>query len=121
VASLALRDKSYQLTFCYQSKRYTFTPGEVSQREADNWSAAVDQPLMRMNQGLLRLPDGADLVQFVKSGGKAEEAPQERPAAPYTGTLEPSQGAHLDPPGGRPAETGIAEVCRIRHNEHGEE
>jgi integrase len=79
MASLALRNKSYRLTFCYRGKRYTFTIGEVTQREAENWSAAVDQTLMRMNQGYLRLPSGADLVEFVKGGGKAEEPPQERP------------------------------------------
>ena len=44
-----------ELTFCYQAKRYTFTIGEVSQREAENWAAAVDQTLMRMSQGCLRV------------------------------------------------------------------
>lgn len=79
MASLALRNKSYRLTFCYQGRRYTFTLGEIPQREAENWSASVDQTLMRMNQGLLRLPPGADLVTFVKNGGRVEEPPAEPP------------------------------------------
>ena len=72
MATLQLRNRSYRVLFCHAGKRHTYTLGRVSRREADNAAAAVDQVLLRVEQRLLRVPDGADIVAFVKNGGRVE-------------------------------------------------
>ncbi|HZY84430.1 MAG TPA: site-specific integrase, partial [Gemmataceae bacterium] len=73
MATLQVRNRSYRVLFCHGGRRYTFTLGKVSPREADNAAAATDQVLLRLEQRLLRVPDGVDVVTFVKNGGRAEE------------------------------------------------
>ncbi len=73
MATLQVRNNSYRILFCYAGHRYSFTIGAVTPREAENCAAAVDQTLLRMEQRLLHLPEGADVVAFVKSGGQVEE------------------------------------------------
>jgi hypothetical protein len=107
IASLALRNQSYRLTFCYHGKRSTFTMGEVSEREAENSSAAVDQTLLRLRQGLLTLPPDADLVEFVKHGGRV---PQPEPPRPEPITLASFRDRYLKAQTGPQEENSLATV-----------
>jgi integrase len=93
VATLQLRNDSYRVLFCAGGRRYTFTLGKVSPREAENTAAAVDQVLLRIEQRLLRVPDGADLVEFVKNGG---QLPEETDPAPEPITLRRFQEQYLE-------------------------
>jgi hypothetical protein len=92
VATLQLRNDSYRVLFCSGGRRYPFTIGKVSPREAEN-TAAVDQVLLRIEQRLLRVPDGADLVEFVKNGG---QLPEETDPAPEPITLRRFQEQYLE-------------------------
>jgi hypothetical protein len=82
MATLQIRNRSYRVLFCHAGKRYTYTLGEVSRREADNAAAAADQVLLRIEQRLLRVPDGVDIVSFVRNGGRVEEVKGTLPPEP---------------------------------------
>jgi integrase len=81
MAALQERNGSYRILFRYRGKQHTFTLGKVPEREANNWAASVDQILLRVEQNLLHVPPGTDIVSFVKNGGKAPELPAVAAAA----------------------------------------
>jgi hypothetical protein len=69
MASLQNRNGSYRILFDYQRKQRAFTVGRVSEAEARAKADQVDYLLMRLSQGLLELPAGADIVAFVRHDG----------------------------------------------------
>jgi len=79
MATLQTRNGSYRVLFVYHGKRHTFTLGKVSQDEAENKVSQVDYALMRLRQGLLKIPPNMDVTRFMEFDGKPplEEAPQE--------------------------------------------
>jgi integrase len=74
VASIQKKGSGWYCTFYHASERYTFAIGKVDEAEAKAVSAKTDYLLMRMNQGLVHLPDGADIVQFVQLDGNLPKA-----------------------------------------------
>jgi hypothetical protein len=81
MASLQNRNGSYRILFEYQRKQRTFTVGRVSEAEARAKADQVDYLLMRLAQGLIALPPGADIVAFLRHDGvipAAREAPVAR-------------------------------------------
>ncbi len=91
MASLQLRGKSYACIFCWHGKRQWFTIGKVSAAEAEAKAAQVEYLLMRLGQGLIELPPGVGIVDFVRNDGKPPEprggAPVPSPAVPTLGSL----------------------------------
>src|SRR4051794_3072137 len=91
MASLQLRGKSYACIFCWHGKRQWFTIGKVSAAEAESKAAQVEYLLMRLGQGLIELPPGVGIVDFVRHDGKPpgvrDEAPVPSPTAPTFGAL----------------------------------
>jgi hypothetical protein len=69
MASLQLRGKSYACIFCWHGKRRWFTIGKVSAAEAESKAAQVEYLLMRLGQGLIELPPGVGIVDFVRHDG----------------------------------------------------
>jgi integrase len=80
MATLQERNGSFRVLFCHNGKRETFTIGKVSRQEAESTAAQVDYLLMRIEQRLLAVPAGVDIVAFIRGGGKVPEegAPTER-------------------------------------------
>jgi integrase len=74
VASLQKKGVSFYCQFLYLGKRHTFTVGPVEQDEAENKAAQVDYLLMRLKQRLIVLPDGCDIVTFVRHDGNPPNA-----------------------------------------------
>jgi integrase len=72
MATLQQRNGSFRVLFCYNGKRESFTIGKVSRQEAEATSAQVDYLLMRLEQHFVAIPPGADVVAFIRSGGKPE-------------------------------------------------
>ena len=70
MASIQLRGQSYACIFCWHGKRKWFTIGKVTEIEAEAKSAQVEYLLMRLKQGLIELPAGMDIVEFVQLDGK---------------------------------------------------
>src|SRR5262245_49667815 len=48
MATLQLRNNSYRVLFCSGGRRYTFTIGQVTQREAENTAAAAEDAARRL-------------------------------------------------------------------------
>lgn len=69
MASLQERDGRWQCQFLYRGKRRTFALGRVTEAEAKAKADQVEYLLMRLDQGLIALPPGADIVTFVRHDG----------------------------------------------------
>jgi integrase len=81
MASLQNRNGSYRIFFDYQRKQRAFTIGRVSEAEATAKANQVNYLLMRLSQGLIAPPPGADIVAFLRHDGvipTAREAPVAR-------------------------------------------
>src|SRR5579883_2109840 len=81
MASLQNRNGSYRIFFDYQRKQRAFTIGRVSETEATAKADQVNYLLMRLAQGLITLPPGADIVAFLRHDGvipAVREAPVAR-------------------------------------------
>jgi hypothetical protein len=75
MATLQKIDDSYYCKFVYFGTRRTFTIGKVPEQEAWQWCSRTNQLLMRMKQGLLNLPDGVDVAEFLRLDGKVPVDP----------------------------------------------
>lgn len=76
MASLQTRNGSHRLLFQFADKQHTFTIGKVSPAEAAQWKAKAEHLLMRLEQRLLTLPPGVDIVTFVRCDEKPPAAAQ---------------------------------------------
>ncbi|MDR3620915.1 MAG: tyrosine-type recombinase/integrase [Paludisphaera borealis] len=70
MAALQNRNGSYRVFFEYQRKQRVFTVGRVTEAEAKSKADQVDYLLMRLSQGLIELPTGVGIVEFVRQDGK---------------------------------------------------
>lgn len=71
MASLQKKGDAWHCQFLYRGKRHTFGIGRVTEAEAESKASQVDYLLMRLKQGLIELPDGVGIVDFVRLDGKA--------------------------------------------------
>ncbi len=84
MASLQQRAGTYRVIFRFHGKQHFVMIGKVSLQEAEAKSAQVEYLLMRLKQGLIELPPGIDIVEFVQHDGKppapaTPSAPAARP------------------------------------------
>jgi hypothetical protein len=70
MAAITKKGDAYYCAFRYGGKRYYFTIGKVSEKEAQAKSVEVDETLAILSRGRIEIPDGADLCDFVAAGGK---------------------------------------------------
>ena len=70
MASLQQRAGTYRVIFRFHGKQHFVMIGKVSPQEAEAKSAQVEYLLMRLKQGLIELPPGIDIVEFVQHDGK---------------------------------------------------
>jgi integrase len=70
MAALQNRNGSFRVFFEYQRKQRVFTIGRVTEAEARLKADQVDYLLMRLGQGLIELPPGIGIVEFVRQDGK---------------------------------------------------
>lgn len=79
MASLQKKGRSWFCQFKFGGKRHTFAVGRVSEDEARAKARNADYLLMRIEQGLVAVPDGTSVADFLKYDGKP---PAHAPAAP---------------------------------------
>ena len=94
MASLQGREGRWQCQFLYRGKRRTFALGRVTEAEAKSKSDQVDYLLMRLGQGLITLPPGADIVAFVRHDGSIPTSAVEVPRD--TATLASLRDRYLE-------------------------
>ncbi len=70
MASLQERRGTYRVIFRFHGKQHFVMIGKVSADEAEAKAAQVDYLLMRLKQGLIELPHGVDIAEFVQHDGK---------------------------------------------------
>jgi hypothetical protein len=92
VASLELRNQTYRVVFMYRGNKLGYSLDTGDRQTAEALRGGVEKTLMLIGQKVLHVPDGADVVAFVKNGGKVEEA---RPASASL-TLEQLKQKYLD-------------------------
>jgi mannose-6-phosphate isomerase-like protein (cupin superfamily) len=73
MATIELRNNRFRLIFYHLGRRYAARLKTTNEREADAVADSVERTLQLLQQRVLAIPDGADLVTFVLSGGKQEE------------------------------------------------
>jgi hypothetical protein len=72
MATVQKRGRSYRVLFFYRGKLSSFTLGKVSRDEAEAKAHQVDYLLMRLKQGLLHLPVGVPIEEYLQKDGKVE-------------------------------------------------
>ena len=114
MATLQIRKGSYRVLFCLNGKRYTYTLGKVSKREAQLAAANLDRLLLRVDQKLLSIPAGANIVQFFKNDGRV---PEEETPTPLAITFSDLRGRYLAAHGNGAMETNTISTLRL-HLKH---
>lgn len=74
MASLQKKGDGWYCQFVHHGKRHTFSIGQVSSDEAETKAAQVDYLLMRLNQRLIQIPPGMNVVDFIRFDGKPPAA-----------------------------------------------
>lgn len=76
MATIENRNGKYRVIFYYGGRRHTSSL-KVDDPDQAAWVAArVDETLSLIRRGTTSVPDGADFVQFVLSGGRQNQLPQ---------------------------------------------
>lgn len=70
MASFQERTGTYRVIFRFHGKQHFVMIGKVSPEEAEAKAAQVDYLLMRIKQGLIELPTGVGIAEFVQHDGK---------------------------------------------------
>lgn len=91
MATVEQRNKRFRLIFYFAGQRYSGALRTAERREAEAIAGSVNRTLMLLEQGLLEVPEGADLVSFVLSSGKLAE----KPKAPTIRTLAELRDRYL--------------------------
>jgi hypothetical protein len=89
MASLEKRGEWYRLIFKYGGERFTHSLHTDDEKTAAALKGGIERTILQLQQRLLRVPDGADVKEFIVSGGqvavpKAATKPAEQPTKPAT-------------------------------------
>jgi hypothetical protein len=66
MASLQRKGDGWYCQFISSGKRHTFSIGRVTEAKAKAKGAQVEYLLMRLKQGLIALPPGIGVVEFMR-------------------------------------------------------
>jgi integrase len=72
MASLERRNQTYRVVFMYAGRKYSYSLDTGDRDMAEALRGGVEKTLMLLDQKLLHLPEGANLVDFIRSGGQVE-------------------------------------------------
>lgn len=71
MAFLELRDERYRVVFTFGGKRYTHSVRTDDKRVADGIRGGIDRTILQIQQRLIRVPEGADVKEFIVSNGQS--------------------------------------------------
>ena len=95
MASLQERTGTYRVIFRFHGKQHFVMIGKVSSQEAEAKAAQVDYLLMRLKQGLIELPPGVGVAEFVQHDGKPPAPATPASASRKTLTLDTLRDHYL--------------------------
>jgi hypothetical protein len=84
MASLELRNQAYRVVFMFRGRKFGFSLETGDRQTAEALTGGVEKTLMLIGQGALVVPDDADVVAFVRTGGKEPQEPPPAAPAPIT-------------------------------------
>lgn len=84
MASIQQKGDAWYCQFMYAGKRLTYTIGEVSANEARQWKAKAEHLLMRLDQGMIEIPPGVAITDFIRHDGKPPITPAAKKARQTT-------------------------------------
>ena len=79
MATIERRNNRFRLIFYHHGRRYPASLKTTNEREANAIAGSVERTLQLLEQRVLEMPNGSDLVTFVLSGGKQAEKPKPPP------------------------------------------
>ncbi len=94
MAGIQQRGGSFRLIFRHNGKQFSLPIGKVSTEEAEAKAGQVDYLLLRIKQGLVALPPGVDITEFLLNDGKASTK-EIAAAAPKNFTLDQLKERYL--------------------------
>jgi len=93
MASLELRNQTFRVVFMYAGRKYAYSLDTGDRQTAEALRGGVEKTLMLIDQKVITVPQGADLIAFIKAGGRID-APVAPP--PERLTLLALQKAYLE-------------------------
>src|SRR5262245_5153187 len=84
MATVQERNEAFRILFCYQGKRHTVGLGKVGRKEADAKADQIDYLLLRIKQGLLTVPKGVPIDEFMLADGQVKAVEEVRDPEPVT-------------------------------------
>jgi hypothetical protein len=89
MAFVEKRGQWYRVVFRHEGRRYTHTLKTQARDVADGILGGVQKTLMLLEQRVLHVPDGADVLDFVLGGGQVQNPPARAPEMPAGGDPRP--------------------------------
>jgi integrase len=117
MAAVQERNGHFRIIFRAFGKQHSLNLGAVSAQEADSKRAQVDYLLMRLKQGLLTLPPGVDLVEFVQHDGQPPERTRSVESPKKVIYISNLQEGYLATHSNGTLESNTLATCRI-HFQH---
>ena len=87
MASLELRDHIYRAVFRFRGRKYGYSLNTGDRQTAEGLLGGLERTLMLISQGVIQVPEDADIVAYFKSGGQTAEKPKPAPPPLTLGSL----------------------------------
>jgi hypothetical protein len=72
MAFLERRGRRFRIIFRHGGRRYSHTLKNTSESIAQGLKGGIEKTLMLLDQKVLKLPEGVDLLTFIESNGQVE-------------------------------------------------
>ena len=102
------RGESWRIVFRHHGEKRSFTVGNRNEADATATAAATDELLRLLKRGLVTVPDGTSLEEFLARQGKPPAAPAARPGKALK--LGELRDAYLAGQAGKLEETTLAGI-----------
>jgi hypothetical protein len=83
MAALELRNKTYRVVFMFAGRKFGYALNTGDRTTAEALRGSVEKTFTLIEQKILHVPDDADVIAFVKAGGRLD-ADAKPPPAPLT-------------------------------------
>lgn len=100
MASLQKKGNSWYCQFYWQNRRFTFAIGRVTKPQAEAKATKVDELVELMERGVLKLPDGVKVADFVRHDGQPPAPAESQKVSQKKSALGGLQDAYLKAYGG---------------------
>ena len=79
MASLELRKETYRIVFMFRGHKMGFSLGTGNEKAAEQLVKGIENLLWELDQGYKTIPEGVDVIDFLRGGGSVASATTEPP------------------------------------------